>query len=171
MLRYQQVMEVGLGPAVTGPKVCSLYTEPGNWLVLPLRLSTLPSNCSVTIVCLDFPGHDLYFERKTNLGIPQLLVQLISRDLPLDWSVTDVPSHTSYLSTSLQEHLPAIAICKMYQVSVIAMTAHEFQTVFMNPGFDTTRTDITSSNCFSPVISAVTNIVTWMHLMHTHKDG
>lgn len=59
----------------------------------------------------------------------------------------------------------------MYQVSVIAMTAHEFQTVFMNPGFDTTRTDITSSNCFSPVISAVTNIVTWMHLMHTHKDG
>ena len=85
--------------------------------------------------------------------------------------MTDISSHTSYLSTSLQEHLSAIAICKMYQVSVIAVTAHEFQTAFTNRGFDRAKMDVTSSNCFSPVISAVMNIVTWMHLMGTNKDG
>lgn len=83
--------------------------------------------------------------------------------------MTDIPSHTSYLSTSLQEHLPAIAICKMHQVSVIAMTADEFQTVFINPGLDIAKMDITSSNCFSPVISALANIVTRVPLMHTNK--
>lgn len=70
----------------------------------------------------------------------------------------------------MQEHLPAIAICKVYQVSVLAVTAHEFQTAFINPGFDRAKTDVNSSNSFSPVISAVTNMVTWMHLMGTNKD-
>lgn len=63
-----------------------------------------------------------------------------------------------------------MAICKMYQVSVLAVTAHEFQTAFINPEFDRAKTDVNSSNSFSPVISAVTNIVTWMHLMGTNKD-
>lgn len=49
------------------------------------------------------------------------------------------------------------------------MTAHELQTVFINPGLDIAKTDITSSNCFSPVISAVTNTVTRAPLC-THKD-
>lgn len=85
--------------------------------------------------------------------------------------MTDIPTHTSYLSTSLREHLSAIVICTMYQVSVIAKTVHEFQTAFINPGFAIAKTNVTSSNCFSRVISAVTNIVTWMHLMGRNKDG
>lgn len=61
----------------------------------------------------------------------------------------DIPSCLS-TSTSLQDHL-AIVICTMYQVSVIAMTAHEFQTAFMNPAFAIAKMNATSSNCFSPV--------------------
>ena len=53
--------------------------------------------------------------------------------------MTDISSHTSYLSTSLQEHLSAIAICKMYQVSVIAVTAHEFQTALQTEGLTEPR--------------------------------
>lgn len=59
----------------------------------------------------------------------------------------------------------------MYQESVIAKTVHEFQTAFINPGFAIAKMNVTSSNGFSPVISAVTNIVTWLHLMGTNKDG
>lgn len=51
------------------------------------------------------------------------------------------------------------------------MTDHEFQTAFINPAFARAKMNATSSNCFLPVISAVTNTVTWMHLMGTNKDG
>lgn len=85
--------------------------------------------------------------------------------------MTDIPSHTTYLSTSLQEHLSAVAICKMYQVSVITVTAHGFQTAFINPGFDMAKMNVTCPNCFSPVTSAVISIVSWMHLMRANKDG
>lgn len=59
----------------------------------------------------------------------------------------------------------------MYQANVIAVTAHEFQTAFINPGFDRAKMDVTSSNYFSPVLSAMTNNATWMHIMGTNKAG
>lgn len=74
--------------------------------------------------------------KEKHLGIPQLLVKLTSWDFPPDWSVTDIPSHTSYLGTSWPERLSAAAVCKMYQVSVIAATTQEFHAAFRNPGFD-----------------------------------
>ena len=76
-------MELSFAPDVTGSQVRFLYTRPQNqyqlYFCLALPLPTLPTNCSVSIVCLESLRHALYVKRKKNfLGILGLLVKCIS---------------------------------------------------------------------------------------------